>query len=196
MSFLAPQLPNDTNLQKKLRCLYNIISVLSLSSELLCITYATVASNKLVETAALPAKSVFELISRDYELSWIGTNVHFVAGLFGFLSLICLRAYMLFPPRLNVAAAGAAFSSLLGMCSVVNNGVSRGDGRGHVFGSSIVALNLRYGVLLVKTLREKGGILASLSIGLGLVSAVLGVRALLTPEKEMRKIEKSNASIS
>lgn len=184
MSFLAPPIPDDTPLKKKLGCLYNIISVLSLSSELLCIIYATVASNKLVETVAGPAKSVFELILRDYELSWIATNVHFVAGLFGFLSLVGIRAYTLFPKRLNVAAAGASFSSLLGMWSVVNYGISRGDGAGHAYGRSVIALNLRYGALLIKQLREKGGVLTVLAIGLGLVSAVLGVRALLTPEDE------------
>lgn len=191
ISFLAPPLPDDTRLKKKIKCLYSIISVLSLSSELLCIIYATIASNKLVETAAaaMPAKSVFELIQRDYELSWIATNVHFIAGLFGFLSLVCIRAYTIFPKRLNVAAAGAAFSSLLGMCSVVNYGISRGDGAGHTYGRSVISLNVRYGSLLIKQLREKGGVLTVLAIGLGLVSAVLGVRALLSPEEEPSKSE-------
>lgn len=184
ISFLAPQLPDDTPLRKKLKCLYHIISVLSLSSELLCVIYATVASNKLVETTALPAKSVFELIRRDYELSWIGANVHFVAGLFGFLSLVGIRAYTLFPPRLNVAAAGAALSSLLGAWSVANRGIARGDGRGHVFGTSVIVLNLRYAKLLIKQLGETAGIISFLAIGVGLVSAVLGIRALLTPENE------------
>jgi len=183
LSFLAPPIPDDTPLKKKLGCLYNIISVLSLSSELLCIIYATIASNKLVETAVLPAKSVFELIQRDYELSWIATNVHFMAGLMGFLAMVALRAYTLFPSRLNKAAAGTAGAFLLAMISVVNKGVSRGDGRGHVFASSIISLNLRYGVLLVKQLQQSGGILAMASIGLGLVSAVAAVRALLSPEK-------------
>ena len=167
LSFLAPQLPDDTKLQKKLRCMYNIISVLSLASELMCIVYATVASNKLVETAVAPAKSVFELIQRDYELSWIATNVHFMLGLMGFLTMVGLRAYMLFPAKLNTAASGMAVASLLAMISVVNKGVSRGDGKGHALASSLVSLNLRYGVLLMKQIKQSGGVLAVVAIVMG-----------------------------
>lgn len=183
LSWLAPPLPDKTKLQKKLKCLYSIISVLSLASELMCIIYATVASNKLVETVAVPAKSVFELIQRDYELSWIATNVHFTFGLMGFLSLVGLRAFTLFPAKLNKAAAGAAGASLLAMISVVNKGVSRGDGRGNVFASSIVSLNLRYGVLLVKQIKQSGGVLAVAAIVMGVISAVAGIRALLSSEE-------------
>ena len=60
-----------------------------------------------------------------------------------------------------------------------------------MYGRSVIALNLRYGALLLKQLREKGGVLTVLAIGLGLVSAVLGVRALLTPEEEETSIHKS-----
>jgi len=160
------------------------LAVLSLSSELTAVVYATVASNKLTEIVAAPAASAFALIQRDYELSWIATNVHFLFGLFGFVSMIGLRALTIFPCKLNRAAAGFAFSALFGMCSVVNLGVSAGDGTGRVHGSSIVTLIFRYCVLLAKQLKKTGGIMAMAAIALGLVSTALAIKAVITCDGE------------
>ena len=81
--------------------------------ELLAIMYATVATNKLTEVASAPAASVFALIKRDYELPWVATNVHFMLGLFGFCSMVMLRALCIFPGTRNSSAAGLAFSALV-----------------------------------------------------------------------------------
>lgn len=182
LGFLAAPLPGDKPLHKKLRCIYSLLAVLSLSNELLAIVYATVAANKLTETVAVPAASVFDLIQRDYELPWIATNVHFMFGLLGYLSMICLRAYTIFPKRLNTAAAGIAGASLLGMCSVVNRGVSSGDAHGKAFGSSILSLVTRYIILLAKQLKHTGGIMTIAGITLGLVSTALAVQAIFSAE--------------
>ena len=179
LGFLAQPLPGNKTRDKRLRSIYWLLAVLSLANELTAIVYATVASNKLTEIAAAPASSVFALIQRDYELSWIATNVHFLFGLFGFLSMIGLRAFTNFPCSLNRAAAGIVFSALLGMCSVVNRGVSAGDGTGHVYGSSIVTLVFRYFLLLAKQVRKQGGIMAMAAIALGLVSTAMAVRAVI-----------------
>jgi hypothetical protein len=182
LGFLAAPLPGDKPLHKKLRCIYSLLSVVSLSSELMAIVYATVAANKLTETTVVPAASAFALIQRDYELSWIATNVHFLFGLFGFLSMIGLRAYTIFPKKLNHAAAGIVGASLLGMCSVVNRGVSAGDASGSSYGNSILSLVTRYGILLTKQLKNTGGIMSMTGIALGIVSTALAVRAIFSAE--------------
>jgi hypothetical protein len=148
----------------------------------MAIVYATVAANKLTETTVAPAASVFALIQRDYELPWIAANVHLMFGLFGFLSMIGLRAYAIYPKKLNHAAAGFAGASLLGMCSVVNRGVSAGDASGRSFGSSIFSLVTRYGILLAQQLKNTGGIMFMTGIALGIISTALAVRAIFSAE--------------
>lgn len=180
LGFLAAPLPGDKPINKRLRSIYWLLAVLSLANELTAIVYATIASNKLTEIAAAPAASVFALIKRDYELSWIATNVHFLFGLFGFLSMIGLRALACFPSKLNRAAAGIAFSALFGLCSVVNRGVAAGDGTGQIHGSSIMTLVLRYYVLLAQQIRKSGGIMAIAAIALGLVSTAMAIKAVVT----------------
>ena len=182
LGFLAAPLPGDRPLDKKLRSIYSLLAVLSLSNELMAIVYATVAANKLTETVIVPAASVFDLIQRDYELPWIATNVHFMFGLLGYLSMICLRAYAIFPKKLGTAAAGIAGASLFGMCSVVNRGVSSGDAHGKAFGRSVVSLLTRYVILLFKQLKSTGGIMSMAGIALGLVSMALAVQAMFSAE--------------
>lgn len=179
LGFLAPPLPGKNSTEKRIRKAYSLLAVISLCNEAAAIVYATIASNKLTEIVSAPADSVFALIQRDYQLSWIATNVHFLFGLFGFLGMIGVRAFMCFPSRLNTAAAGIAVSALLAMCSVVNRGVSAGDGEGHGYASSILTLVTRYITLLVKQVHENGGVLAMASMALGVVSMILALKAVI-----------------
>ena len=184
LGFLAEPPPGDKPWQKKIRCIYFLLSVLSLANELMAIMYATVASNKLTETVTAPAESVFALIKRDYELPWVATNVHFMFGLIGFIAMIMVRALTIYPKSLNSAAAGLAGAAALAMCSVLNVGVSEGDGHGDALGGNMLSLVARYVVLLVKQLRAKKGIIATASIVLAFVSSVRAVRNLLAPESQ------------
>ena len=186
LGFLAPPLPGRKTIHKRLRTIYSLLAIASLCNQITAIVYATVASNKLTEITSAPATSVFALIQRDYELSWIATNVHFLFGLFGFLSMVGVRASVCFPSHLQKPAAGIALASLLGMCSVVNRGVQTGDGRGLVHGSSIVTLVWRYTVLLAKQVQTSGGIMAMAAIALGLVSTVLAVRAVMDTDDDAK----------
>ena len=184
LTFLATSLPGDRPIDKKLRKIYFLVSILSLANEFSAIIYATVASNKLVETVVPETASVFELLRTEYELPWVATNVHFMLGLLGFLSLVMMRAYTLFPAELNVASAGFAGSALLLMFNVVNRGVSEGDAAGRRFGRSMASLVVRYIGLLTKQLVEKGGVALAGSIVLGALSSVLAVHALFTEKGE------------
>ncbi len=51
--------PNESRSRQLVRAVYNIIGVLSFTSELLVVIWATVASNKLIETHVAPAESVW-----------------------------------------------------------------------------------------------------------------------------------------
>jgi hypothetical protein len=183
LGFLAEPLPDNTPLRKKMSCLYYFLSVASLVNQLLAIMYATVACNKLLEIPVASAPSVFALILRDYELPWIGTNVHFIFGLLGFVAMILIRAFALFPPSVNKSAAGLGGAALLAMLSVVNVGVSEGDGRGQQFGGNILSLVVRYGVLVVNQIFTKGGYIAFASFVLAVMSTVTAASNLLSLEK-------------
>ena len=182
LGFLAAPLPDDTPINKKLRCLYSLLAVLSLVNELMVIIYATIASNKLTETVIAPASSVYELIKRDFELPWIAVNVHFLCGLFGFMSLVGMRAYTLFPKQINTAAAGFVGSALFIMSSIVNRRVSGGAGQGKGFGNSILSLMIRYAVLLYNQWKACRGVMTTIGILLGIASMVQAFRALSAPE--------------
>lgn len=185
LGFLAEPLPDHTPLLRKLQCVYYFLSVASLANELLAIMYATVASNKLTEVAVVvpPAvSSVFALIKRDYELQWVGCNVHFMLGLLGFVGMVLIRAYALFPASLNRAAAGLGMSALLGMLSIVNAGVAQGDGRGHVFGGNLLTLALRYAWLLLRNVWQTRGAVALSALVLGVLSLGGAARNLFMPE--------------
>jgi len=183
LGFLAPPLPHENKpWKKKMQRLYWLLTVASLSNELFAIMQATVASNKLMEVAAAPATSAFALIKRDYELQWVATNVHFMLGLLGFVGMVIIRALTTFPASLNRTAAGFAGSALLAMCSVINAGVSEGDGRGHALGGNLLSLVARYFILLTNHVRAKKGIVATASIVLALVSLAGAVQNLLKPE--------------
>ena len=183
LGFLAPPPPGDDAKGKRIRSLYHLLSVFSLANELSAIVYATVASNKLTETVAAPAKSVFALLQRDYELSWVAVNVHFLLGLFGFMSMIGLRAFTIFPSNLKGPATGLAVSALFGMLSIVNRGVAEGNRDGQVFAGSSVSLCLRYVQLMVRTIRNSGGIMALMALGLSTVSIIYALKAVWEAEK-------------
>lgn len=182
LSFFADPLPDNTPIRKKLGCLYYFLAVTSLTNELLAIMYATVARNRLTETAGAPATSVFTLISRDLELSWIGTNVHFISGLLGFVGMILIRAHELFPPDLNLEAAGMGAAALLAMVSVGNVGVAEAVGRKHAWNGNLLSLYVRYVVLIAKHLFYNGGVVALAAFALALVSSVSAMLTLLSPE--------------
>ena len=57
-----------------LRELHLVIASASFCSELLSVMWATIAVNKLTETAVAPAESVFALLMRDCELPWVACN--------------------------------------------------------------------------------------------------------------------------
>lgn len=75
---------NDSSFVKLFKKANLLLGVASLLSEILAVTYSSVAINKLAEIKFEPTQSVDDLISEHFKLEWVGTNVHFLMGMFGF----------------------------------------------------------------------------------------------------------------
>jgi hypothetical protein len=154
-----------------------LLGVLSLLAELLAVVHSTVAVNKLIETRPLPSASVLALIQRDFERDWLGTNVHFLLGLLGAALMIGLRSYVALGPHWGVVTAAATISAVLLILSIVNDGISSGDGMadGVRFGADFTSVMVRYVRLLVAHARETGGPLIGSSLAFGLCALGGGV---------------------
>jgi hypothetical protein len=59
LPFHTPPGVEESRFKKSLRMLYSLVAVLSLASELLTVVWATVTTNKLIETTVAPAASVW-----------------------------------------------------------------------------------------------------------------------------------------
>lgn len=125
-----------------------LIGTLSLLSELVAIVFASVALNKLTETTPAPAPSVLALLRRDYELAWLGTNVHFFLGLLGAAAMVGIRAGL----ALGAVPAAAVVSGVLLMMAMLNDGIRVGEGKrdGVRFGGHLGSLCWRYACLLLR----------------------------------------------
>ena len=144
------------------------------------------AVNQLIERKIKPASSVWELLQRDFDLSWAGVNTHFLLGMFGFSFLIGCRVYIhAGRGLLGKAAAGISLSGLLLMISIVNRAVASGSGDGLRYGSTIVDLVVHYVSLLVKqaTRPMSIGYLELGAMGILIFSLVQAVRALFQEKK-------------
>lgn len=163
--------------------LHFLVAATALTHSLLSCLYATVAVSHLTESEVQPASSVVELLSRDYELSWIGCNVCFNIGLSGLLGLVGLSGYI----NMGAAETSGADVLLPMVCgisavilhalSIINDGVdSDGDmaqqwGRERAFGGTFATLYLRYIKLLLLAMPRR--ILLAPTVALTLTSAVL-----------------------
>eukprot|EP00956_Cyclotella_meneghiniana_P022499 scaffold42691_cov78-Cyclotella_meneghiniana.AAC.8 len=146
---------NENRIETFMRRSYTSMSVLALLSEFISVVFATVAVNQLTETAVKPAASVWHLIQRDYDLSWSGTNAHFIFGMFSFAYLIAVKSYFnVGGGIIGSGVAGMAISSLLYMVGIVNRGVSSGSGDGISYGKSETSSILS---VLHASTRHQGG---------------------------------------
>jgi hypothetical protein len=187
LPFYSPPGVEESRFKKSLRMLYTLVAVLSLASELLTVVWATVTTNKLIETTVAPAASVWyvgkyvkgwqflvlkwwtqlnfsfrALLKRDYDLEWSATNAHFVAGMCGFLFLIGTRVFFHASGGLmGRSLAGFSCSALMLMVAIVNRGVAAGSGDGLSYGTNCLHLWTNYVMLLLKraTRPESFGIL-------------------------------------
>lgn len=164
-----------------MRCVYNTFCVITILNELLAIMYATVASNSLTRVAAKPAASVFDLIQRNYELSWVATNVHFIVWIW----------------RNGHDDGAAAISSKIehialwfGLFSIDWHEQYCQCWRGgrrrprETLGSNIFSLGLRYIILSVKSVAEKKSVMGCFSLYHSFTLAYILCNTFGTPKLE------------
>jgi len=161
----------DSRVTKALKKAYLIIALVSLCGEITAIIYSTVAINKLAETTSAPTSSVVELLQRDCELKWLGSNVGFLGGLFGFLMLLGLKTWFAHGERLGRVGACVAAAALTHSCSIVNKGIAQGDGEEWRLAANFFGLTARYlSLLFADAFRTRGPLqLASLLFAAGSV---------------------------
>jgi hypothetical protein len=190
--------PDDTQLERRVRKLYPLISSISLASELIAVMWGTIATNQLTERSIPPAKSVWHLIQRDFELEWMAVNSHFCIGMFGFLAMIGSRAYFATQKGLlGKSVSGVAVSGLALMVSIVNRGVASGGGTDVStgttvrVGANVVALFLRYITLLLgRAISLKTfGILELFSVSMLVLSIFTGLKAVFQNNSDAWKEE-------
>mmetsp|Transcript_7748 Transcript_7748/g.11769 ORF Transcript_7748/g.11769 Transcript_7748/m.11769 type:complete len:291 (+) Transcript_7748:120-992(+) len=154
-----------------------LLAMSSLLSEILAITYATVAINKLSELQYHRTMTVADLIENHFELAWIGTNIHFLLGLFTFGLLVGFRAYFKYGEPAGKIIGSLSVAAILQATSFVNEGIAMGhgdiDNTEFQFANNLFMLTMRYIRLLL--CRVKKGPLPIISIGLYLYSTILTV---------------------
>jgi hypothetical protein len=180
MGFLAPPLPDKTPWQRKIQSIYSMVSVFALSNELLAIMFATVTSNRLlqspppppVETSLPAVTNVYEFILRHYEFPWIATSLHLLMGLIGFMGMIMIRTYTFFPKSVQMPATGMAGAALLAMISIANtrvSGVYSNNNSRIIHGenANLLSMLFRYGYLLFQQIRSREmGVMAVAALSL------------------------------
>jgi hypothetical protein len=179
----APQIVDgDSKLDRFMKKTYILVSVASLLSEILAVTYSSIAINKLVEVPQPATADVTELILQSHELAWIGTNVHFLLGLIGFSAIVGCKAYFGgFGSAVGRTVLGWSLAVFFQAVSIVNQGIAMGQGSGGDastrFASNLFGLILRYIGLVVKG--TKGGIFASAAAGAVLYSLFMTFKVLV-----------------
>jgi len=183
--FAAPKVSEgDSPTMKRVKRLHFVIATITIACELLTVMWSTVAVNKLTEAAALPAESVMQLLSRDYELEWIGCNVNFMIGLLGFASCLVTFAFTSFGPAKHFVSLFMSASFCL-MMSIINDGVAKGDGGDFSFAGNFAGLLMRYVQLLITRIWKSPGICSVASVALFTASVTCAVKMLLRqPQKE------------
>uniref|UniRef100_A0A7S4R8E8 Uncharacterized protein n=1 Tax=Ditylum brightwellii TaxID=49249 RepID=A0A7S4R8E8_9STRA len=163
-----------------------ILAILSLMSEILAITYSTVAINKLAELQYEPTGCVNELIESHHKLAWIGTNIHFLFGLFGFGILAIFKSYFMYGSRVGNVIAYWGSAAMLLCTSIVNQGIAQGGGeQGTKYGSNLLGLAVNYVGLILKYAR--GGVMPAISVGLVLLSIVPLMKLFRAEEEDEEK---------
>eukprot|EP00929_Paragymnodinium_shiwhaense_P088184 TRINITY_DN48424_c0_g1_i1.p1 TRINITY_DN48424_c0_g1~~TRINITY_DN48424_c0_g1_i1.p1 ORF type:complete len:354 (+),score=64.53 TRINITY_DN48424_c0_g1_i1:55-1116(+) len=159
-----------------------LLSTASICCLLTTIVWATVSVNKLAEVRHEPTYDVMQLLKRDYELAWIGSNVNFMMGLFGFAA--CLISFGLI--SFGVIGKCVAFMCASSMClmvSVINGGIAQGDGsnKGVRFGSNLATMFCRYMYLLVTKMIRGRKFFMGLAFVFAFFAAVIAVALIVCP---------------
>jgi len=151
-----------------------LLAIASLLSEILAITFSTVAINKLAEVRFPPTTGVDELLSKHFEIAWMGTNVHFLLGMFGFGLLVGSKAFFTYGSKVGKISGCWGVAVFLHCSSIVNQGIAlgAGDNSPH-FASNLLTLVIRYVTLTMS--RVRGRPLSMIAFGVIFYSLFLSI---------------------
>lgn len=181
----APIVETDSKRTKLFKRAYILMAVASLLSEILAVTYSTIAINKLVEVAHAPTAGVVELISGHHELAWLGTNIHFLLGMMGFGLIVGAKASLVFGNPTGKIALLWSMAAFMQALAVVNRGIAQSQ-----FGSNMFTLTLRYGKLVLANAR---GVMSISAVAVYLYSLFLLAKASLKERTTSSSEEKEKA---
>jgi hypothetical protein len=171
----APEIKlGDTRLTKLLKKGNMLLAIFSLLHQIIAITYSTMAINKIAELSYLPTRGVSEYMTMYHQLPWVGTNVHFLLGLFGFGCLAVAKPYFVYGKNLGHVSACWIGAAMMFCVSIVNKGISMGHGTiedtNAKLASNLAGLMIAYAKLLFAW--SKGKVLPIMAFGLMLLSFV------------------------
>lgn len=171
-----PLVEGESKRNRLLKKANMLLAIASLLSEILAITYSTVAINKLAEVNFPLTAGVSDLISNHFELAWIGTNVHFLLGMFGFGLLVGTKAYFTYGPQVGKIAGSWSLAAFCQCSSVVNKGIAMGHGDAlnseFHYAKNLFSLCISYLRLILSNAKNNGPF-AILAIGFTLYSLKL-----------------------
>ena len=157
-----------------------LLAIVSLLNQVLAIVYSTVAVNKIAELTYEPTEGVAQFIERYHELSWVGTNVHFLLGLMGFACLTLAKPYHMYGKNVGDIAACWIGAAMVMCISIVNRAISAGHGTmddpSLQFANNLGGLVVTYVKLLLQECMTLN-VLPILSLGLVLFSFIPVTRA-------------------
>jgi len=174
---------SDSRFMKLFKRMNLLLGIASFLNEIVAITYSSIAINKLSEvTAHELSDSLTNYVAANCKLAWLGTNVHFLFGLFGFGLLVGSKAFFLYGRKIGNIAACWSIAATLQCLSVVNQGIAEGGGSGRIgdsFGSNIVSLTIEYARLLFSNAWNNRATLSIMAIALMTYSFWLVVKFIM-----------------
>ena len=187
----APKVTDsDTKFVKLLKKANMLLAVASLLSELMAVMYSSIAINKLVEIPSPLTSGVSDLISKNFEVAWLGTNFHFLFGMIGFGLLVGNRVYLAFGNPVGKLALGMSASFFLRALSIINTGIAMGASNIGPENACRVNTSVRFASnfsgLALKYLRgifrhcATGGICSIASVVIAVVTVIQTIKMLMS----------------
>lgn len=122
-----------------------------------------------------PTAGVDELLSKHFEVAWMGTNVHFLLGMFGFGMLVGSKAFFTYGSEVGKISGCWSVAVFFHCSSIVNQGIvlGAGDNSSH-FASNLFTLVIRYVGLTMS--RSKHRPLSMIAFGVIFYSLILSIK--------------------
>jgi hypothetical protein len=148
LAFAVPTDEKDTRGIRTMKRANVLIGFASITSQLITVIFATNAINRLTEhagTVETMATGLSELLKKDlFSQFWLGTYIHFMIGIAGFLAMVSFRFLYFMGKSYNMAIGTACAAIALRLMSAINRGVVVTEFGGGPGGSNFLYLVINY----------------------------------------------------